>query len=278
MSSRGRAVAQPAQSQDFLASVSDLMSGLIFIFIITLAVFALRLAKTRAELTNAKDVREQVVHSIAAELKKEGIDVEVDVEQGVLRLTDRAIQFPRGKSEPLPDHQSNVGVVASVLLRVLRCYVHEERQPMEDVHPRAGRQPYCQQNGDVAAPYRCPDDARGAKVDTVLIEGHTDSVRVGSGSRYQDNLDLSAARSAEVFRMMQQCEPRLLGLMNRSGSPAISVSGYGETRPIDRENREGDANRRIDLRFLMEPPQSGSGEDAVPEPPPVGETRRELSG
>jgi chemotaxis protein MotB len=276
MSARGRAVTQQASSQDFLASVSDLMSGLIFIFIITIAVFALRLAKTRAELTNAEDVREAVVKSIADELKNEGIDVEVDLDQGVLRLTDRAIQFPRGQPKPLADHHDNVGIVASVLLRVLRCYVHAE-QPAEDARMSGHRLSYCQQNGDGRPAYRCPDGSHGAKVDTVLIEGHTDSVPIGAASRYTDNLDLSAARSAEVFRMMHQCEPQLPRLVNRTGSPVISVSGYGEMRPIDRADREADANRRIDLRFLMEPPKTDPEHQAGSEPQPVEETRRELS-
>ena len=51
MRARMRPVPQQSQSQDFLASVSDLMSGLIFIFIITLAVFAERESSSEALTT-----------------------------------------------------------------------------------------------------------------------------------------------------------------------------------------------------------------------------------
>jgi len=268
MSARVRQRSSPAHSPDFLASVSDLMSGLIFVFIITVAVFALRLAKATTDLTNAEAVRMQVVETLADELRKEGIDVMVDRQQGVLRLTDRAIRFPRGVSEPEADHHANVGVVASVLLRVLRCYVAAVT-PIDELRPRATRPPYCAPGDAGAAPYRCGADTAGAKVSTVLIEGHTDSVPIGAGFQFKDNLELSAARAAAVFRMMQQCEPQLSGLINLSASPVLSVSGYGDTRPVDRDHREADANRRIDLRFLMEPPQ------VVPQP--IEDTKRELA-
>lgn len=271
MSSRARQTPTPSQSPDFLASVSDLMSGLIFIFIITIAVFTLRLAKATTELTDAKDTRTEVVKAMADELRDEGIDVTIDPEQGVLRLTDRAIRFPRGDSMPEAAHHRNIGVVANVLLRVLRKHV-SRFEPPADLIARAGRPPNC-----VAEELEEPDlgpNESGSKVNTVLVEGHTDSVRIGSGSRFRDNLDLSAARGTEVFRMMQNCEPELAGLMNRAGSPVLSVSGYGETRPVDREHRDADVNRRIDLRFLMEPPQAN---DAKP-PAPVEETRQELAG
>lgn len=271
MSARARHTPAPSQSPDFLASVSDLMSGLIFIFIITIAVFTLRLAKATTELTDAEATRKEVVNAMAEELRKEGIDVTVDPEQGVLRLTDRAIRFPRGESVPEGAHHRNVGIVANVLLRVLRKHV-SRFEPPADLSMQAGRPPHCG-SGAVAEPHRGPDQS-GAKVNTVLVEGHTDNVPISSGSRFRDNLDLSAARGTEVFRMMQDCEPELAGLMNRTGSPVLSVSGYGDTRPIDREHGDADANRRIDLRFLMEPPQAN---DTKP-PAPLEETRQELAG
>lgn len=271
MSARDRRAPTPSQSPDFLASVSDLMSGLIFIFIITIAVFALRLAKATTELTNADELRTEVVKSMAAELRKEGIDVTVDPDQGVLRLTDRAIRFPRGESVPETEHHRNVGIVAHVLLRVLRKHVSRFESPA-DLSLRASRPPHCVA-GEAAAEPLPDSDQSGAKVNTVLVEGHTDNVRIGPGFRFRDNLDLSAARGTEVFRMMRDCEPELAGLINRTRSPVLSVSGYGDTRPIDRERGDADANRRIDLRFLMEPPQAS---DTKP-PAPVEETRRELA-
>ena len=275
-----------ASSQDYLGSVSDLMSALMFIFIITVAVFALRLAQTqqslaetREELTSADSVRDTVVSTLRHELERQGVEVQVDADQGVLRLTDRAIQFARGAAEPASDYRRNVGTVANVLLRVLSCHVDAVREVPAPL-PRHERPVYCAQADPGSSETLCHRiEGLTARVNTVLIEGHTDSVPIGAGFRFKDNLDLSAARSAEVFRMMLQCEPELSGLTNRSAAPVVSVSGYGESRPVDRERPEADANRRIDLRFLMAAPrEDGSTEEpaALRQGDPVEETRREL--
>lgn len=271
MSARVRRASSPSQSPDFLASVSDLMSGLIFIFIITIAVFALRLAKATTELTNAETVRGELVRKIAMELQDQDIEVRVDPEQEVLHLTDRAIRFPRGEPVPEELHKRNVGVIAKVLVQVLSDYV-VAFDPRQDESSGDERPLYCE--GSQAVLGQPSDKGRdsGAKVNTVLVEGHTDTVPIGPGFRYQDNLELSAARSAEVFRMMVKCEPELTRLVNRIGSPVLSVSGYGATRPIE-DDGEADANRRIDLRFLMEPPQAKESEP----PAPVEDVRRELA-
>jgi chemotaxis protein MotB len=262
MNLRGRAIAPATKTQDFLASVSDLMSGLIFIFIITVAVFALRLAKARENLVKNEEVRTTVVEQIADELRRRDLQIEVIPDQGVIRLTDRAILFARGESEPQPEHHRNVGILADVLFKVLQCYVHE----VKEGDGQTDRPPeYCStpSEGSLAD---CSERSGAAKVDTLLIEGHTDSVKIGPHStKYEDNLDLSAARAATVFRMLYRCEPNLAGLLNRSGSSAISVSGYGDMRPVDRKDTEADANRRIDLRVLMEPPDGHLARTHKPE-------------
>lgn len=282
MSRRAKQPPPTPERQDYLASVSDLMSGLIFIFIITLAVFSLRLAEaqqrlddTEKRLRSADAVRSELLAKLEKQLLDEGIQVEVDPVQGVLRLTDKAISFERGKAEPQPPE--NVGTVASVLLRVLPAYVASCVPPNDMLEVAASRPAFCSMARDFAADRDCgshqEDDPR---VDTVLVEGHTDSVPIRQLSKYKDNLELSAARSSEVLRMMTDvCEPALRGLLNRSGAPVVSVSGYGETRPVDEQDREADVNRRIDLRFLMELPREE--EQTLGEPEPIEATREGLS-
>jgi flagellar motor protein MotB len=102
-----------------------------------------------------------------------------------------------------------------------------------------------------------------------MIEGHTDSAPIAGG----DNLDLSAERSARIFRLFEQDAFELSNFKNKSGKPVLSVSGYGETRPANEADPRADENRRIDIRFIMELPK----ETAAAEPPPVTETRQELS-
>lgn len=255
MPSRARGPSPSPTGQDYLVSVSDLMSGLLFVFIITLAVFALRLAKlqedterVQRELTDSDIVRKTIVDEINGALQRAGVDVTGDTEHGIVRLTNATVGFARNEAEPLPEHRQNVDKIADVLLRVLRCYVvGPDREP-------AG----------------CRSDRGGSRVGTVMLEGHTDSVPIEPGAkRYQDNLALSSARSATVFRMMTVHRPGLKELRNAEGKPVLSVSGYGATRPLYEENTEAAENRRIEIRLLMELPQQS-------EPQPVGEIRREL--
>jgi chemotaxis protein MotB len=75
----------------------------------------------------------------------------------------------------------------------------------------------------------------------VIIEGHTDNVRVTPGSRYDSNWELSTARATAVLARLvdsQGLDPRRL-----------SAAGYGEHRPVvSNASAEGRArNRRVDV-------------------------------
>lgn len=87
----------------------------------------------------------------------------------------------------------------------------------------------------------------GVLVDAVQIEGHTD--QQGGDDR---NLRLSLARGAETFLLVRRYRPTLLAFLNREEQPVLSVSGYGENRPIAPDTPIGRGlNRRIDLRLIM---------------------------
>lgn len=61
---------------------------------------------------------------------------------------------------------------------------------------------------------------------------------------------------------MRSDEPGFNSLTNSRGDPIFSCSGYAETRPIKDNGLDPDsaagraANRRIDIRFVMMPPQA----------------------
>lgn len=113
---------------------------------------------------------------------------------------------------------------------------------------------YCQPPADVSA-YACLEREFPWLLETLLIEGHTDDVPVAPGNRFGDNLELSSIRAATVHRMIVACEPKVEHLLNTNDYPVLSTSGYGYTRPATRDPERADDNRRIDLRFLLEPPQ-----------------------
>ena len=77
-------------------------------------------------------------------------------------------------------------------------------------------------------------------IDTIWIEGHTDSVPISS-DKYKDNTDLSAMRATNVRRFV-------LNIMAIDPSKVVPI-GYGEYRPVDTNDTEQGKsnNRRVDF-------------------------------
>lgn len=73
---------------------------------------------------------------------------------------------------------------------------------------------------------------------TVVVEGHTDNVPLGSASAYRDNYELSLARAMAVADI----------LIKEAGIPAaqIAAAAYGEDRP--RAANSDPAGRRLNRR------------------------------
>ena len=267
-----------SEGQNYLATVSDLVSALIFVFIIMLAVFAYQLAnviedqaKVTDELTASDETRDRMLRDIKSRLERSGMRVEVLADQGVLRLSNNAINFPSGSEIPVPKHHMNVGRLAQAIAEVVPCYVSTPkaasaaRDDDDVVVVKYGDDSptYCQPRADPAK-YPCREQEFRWLLETLLIEGHTDDVPVASGNRFKDNLELASMRAATVHRMIVACEPGLEGLLNTNEYPILSTSGYGYTRPVTRDPERADDNRRIDLRFLLEPP-AGALHQKAPE-------------
>lgn len=234
-----------AEAGNYLASVSDLMSGLLFVFIITLAVFVIEFqlasVSTEAErevledkvedLTNARTLRRELLADIEQQLDERGVRVEVDLEHGILRLTEETVRFRAGSAslDELP--RTNLRIIGQVLAALLPCYT---------VAPPAA--------------LRCDLDAAG-KLEAVFIEGHTDSMPV-RGKGYS-NWELSSQRAINAYQFLASEVPVLAGLGNQRGEALISVAGYAATRPLVYydEPTSDERNRRIDIRFIMAPPE-----------------------
>ena len=77
----------------------------------------------------------------------------------------------------------------------------------------------------------------------ITVSGHTDDVPLIFGSRFRDNWDLAAARSASVVQALEDT-----GMIPASRMQAIS---YGESRPVElNDTAAGRAkNRRIEIEI-----------------------------
>jgi len=207
----------------YLVSVSDIMSGLLFIFIITLMAFIFNfqqetekadklvsevqlklleiqerekksleesieisnelfdlqllisqteeeqkhLVEITNELTNVQHKRTDMLKEIKNKLKNKGIYVEIDIDHGVLRLTEDAIRFNSGEAILENIYRLKLSTLARVLARVLPCFTVT---------------PY---KGNVC------DKSYYGKLDAVFIEGHTDNIPInGTKNGFSDNWEL----------------------------------------------------------------------------------------
>jgi flagellar motor protein MotB len=232
------------EEESYFISMSDMMVGLLFIFIILLLYFALQFKQTTETLTGAGETRREILEKLKRRLDQRlrpyDLTVRIDPETGVLSLPN-SILFPTREYELTPQGIQAVHIVADELAAVLPCYT--------DVAP--GGPP-------------CRDKLARHKIDALFVEGHTDADPLMGSGAVQDNLDLSALRATHTFRELITAQPGLERLVNSSGSrpvPILGVAGYGERRPDPYASGSPDLikaqNRRIDLRFLMITPQSG---------------------
>lgn len=247
------------EDENYFVSMTDMMVGILFVFIIMLMVFAfnfqqqtddtkiltvaqeeqLRKANELAdqiadlrrqiageitELNKADQARAELLETIQKRLDTVGLKVTIDRDTGVLRLTEDAIRFAPESSILDETAARNVDAVSKVLLDVLPTYT------------------------TCLTAITCPPSS-GYVVETVFIEGHTD--KTGSDGL---NWRLSTERAVNTYRRIVDNFPSLRALLNSDGQEILSVSGYAYTRPaVDRDDSEGyQINRRIDLRFVME--------------------------
>ena len=207
----------------FTISISDLMSGLLAIFILILSYFILDFSQAASQITQNDSKRAELLNTIHDRLKEEGIQVTIDNQHGILRISE-GILFDVGMADIKDQGQIVIQKLGMVIFDTLTSEEFEQ------------------------------------SVETIFIEGHTDSVPINNGI-FPSNWELSTKRAINTWLTMNKANPNLLYLYNKRNQPIFSVSGYADTRPIADNNTDTGRkdNRRIDIRFSMTPP---SEEDA----------------
>lgn len=236
-----------AEEENYFVSMTDMMVGLVFIFIIMLMYFVMQFRDVTDQLIGADKTRTEILKKLESTLKAEGVDVTVDTQDGVLRLPD-AILFDKGQADLKSDGLTAVGHLANALEHVLPCYT-------DVTAPGAVR------------PSTCP--RTGHRIESVYVEGHTDQDPLTGSGLIRDNWDLSTIRATNTYRELVKLEPTLATLCakkpNGRCEPVLSVSGYGPQRPVDPGTtvEAMSRNRRIDLRLIMVTPDAGQTARAV---------------
>jgi outer membrane protein OmpA-like peptidoglycan-associated protein len=220
-------------SLNYFISYTDLLVGMLFLFIILLMAFALSFRGAQRQLEDRLDdierrvdIRSELLDRIATRLRQGGVtQVQVDHEQGVLRFGE-AVLFEPGKAELGADARHALDLLARELMRELPCY-------------GSGRHGRCPQTSEPI-------------LEAVYIEGHTDYRNIRN-RQFPTNWHLSSARAYETYRYLAEAAPALRSVPNSSGTILLSASAYADQRPVKSRERL-DENRRIDIRFLLAPP------------------------
>ncbi len=225
------------EENPYWISFSDIMAGLLVVFIMASLALILeliqvqeKLEQTEAEvleaireLAQAEQVRRDILYEIKEDLLKQNILVNVSDNDSVLRIPDKQLSF-RSNQYNIPSNK-NVQAAVIAIGNALHNSITKEK--------------------------------RFQYLDTIFIEGHTDGRR---SARHMGNLGLSTFRAISIWNfwninLIQQ--QSLSKLKNHDGHPLFSVSGYAETRPInltERTEAELRQNRRIDIRFTVKRP------------------------
>ena len=250
---------KPSQKKDdenpFLLSFSDLMVGILAIYILVLIFTLVELEKRKDELRISKRelieslegiqriqngiitaldgvVRKEqalalILKEIQSDLKAKGIEIIIAESSTVLRIPEQQLQFDLGKYD-IPQKCNNAAnTIGEALLKALN------------------------------------QDSKRSLLDTVFIEGHTDSV---PNSREMGNWGLSTYRAISLWRFWTVSPGNLTPLKDlhtipsdpsHPAKPLISVSGYADTRSTHEflnsrnTNKDRPEDRRIDIRFTL---------------------------
>ncbi len=276
----------------YLASVSDLLVGLLFVFIIMLMAFALNFRSAEQEAKTVKRDLEAELAEVAAErdrirAQRERLAAERDellAQQNALQeLVARFAERQVVRAEML---QRVAGMLAARDVRValepekgiLRLpeellfpsgraeFTAEGRRALRELAAVLARVLPCYALAPAGTEASCPAGSRPV-LESVLIEGHTDDLPIHAGP-YRDNWELGAARGVNTFKTLVEYEPLLDRFRNGRGEALLGVSSYADRRPVSWSHTT-DArrlNRRIDIRFLL----------AAPSPEELAAVRREM--
>jgi len=246
----------------FLLTFSDFMASLLAIFILVLIVTLIELEKKKAAVVAAGDsirmTKERLITSlrgirtlqsaigtsmtgvsqrevaltmmlnrVKSGLEARGVHVVLAENGTVLRIPEQQLQFALGKYEIPSVHFGSAKAIGQALLEALS------------------------------------DTESQTLLDTVFIEGHTDSV---SNPREMGNWGLSTYRAISLWNFWTERPGELVGLKylrtrppegKGLPKPLVSVSGYADTRSthgalggqMSKSDRSED--RRIDIRFTL---------------------------
>lgn len=220
------------EENPYWISFSDLMSAILVIFILATVSLIIELTqrtqKVDQGIENLKKgelVRKKIISDVVEDLNSRNVKVYIADNETVIRIPEETLTFRSGDDKIPYNMINDVKTIGTVLHQAI---LKKNRYEF---------------------------------LDTIFIEGHTDSVPIATG-RYntKGNWGLSADRAITVWKLWTESldlSPSLLELVNQSGEKLFSVSGYAASRKIqfdESTHEKRKINRRIDIRFTVKAP------------------------
>ncbi len=238
------------EENPYWMSFSDLMSALLVIFILASVALIIELTETQKkieqdieQLRNAEKARKDILYEIRDELAKHDVTVILADNDTILRIPQTTLSFDSNSDKIKNDDKLHKSI--KLIGMVLHQAINKPFKGNKDSGTETMRFEY---------------------LDTVFIEGHTDSLPT---KRVKGNWGLSTFRAISLWDFWEKnisLSPSFNEMENAFGQKLFSVSGYAASRRIQniektREQRR--ENRRIDIRFTVKRPSISQLVDIV---------------
>lgn len=214
---------EEVEEAGYLASASDLMVGLLFVFIIMVVILSQRVEDAESGSKNS-DPLKSAVETIGKKIKQSGVRVEIDPASGVITLPADTL-FPRGLAELNSGGIEVLGRAKVALNGILPCYIYSERKNRRN----------------------CPANPNEVEIETIFIEGHTDSTPLQRGIYTNWHLGLDRARA--VYDVLTVGSMQYF--KNERSLDVVGISSYADKRPNKNDPKDDAKNRRVELRFVL---------------------------
>jgi flagellar motor protein MotB len=262
------------EGENYFVSLTDLMTGVVFIFVILLVTYALTFNAAKSDLEKVRDIAEasrieaEKAEAQAKEEKETAAKTRIDLEAKVRSSKEQAEKIDslaRLLKEREEQRQKNLeDIVGRMQLKDIKVSLDSENgiirlpeallfdsgQSIVRPEGKLALEVVAEEITQLVERWSAPNS--DFRLEALFIEGHTDSNPIRT-AKFADNWELSTSRAVSISRALTLAQPDLLNFKNPNGLPVLGVSGYGENRPVaDNTSDDGRRkNRRIDLRFIL---------------------------
>lgn len=235
-------------------SMTDMMVGLLLIFIILLTYFVMQ-SRSEAEAASRVSKVEQaavVARGLIFDRIESRIDddrVDFDANSGTIRFSDEILRFASNSSEIPIESYDVLSNLAAQLAATVPCLAHlDSDQPdrldcswLDENFAERGWAIFGRDLGSFED-FR-QDDSTGAPniwIDGVIVEGHTDCVPFGGVDPDFGNWRLGAERAARTYLFLTEQSPTLEQIFSKdpddpvqagSAHRVMGVASFADRRP-----------------------------------------------